>query len=237
MPKQDRAIRTRRRILLAAAKVFEERGYQAATITEILKTAGVTKGALYFHFQSKEEVAQGVLNGQDLQLAIPERSCKTQEVVDTVALQAYRMQTDPMVRAGARLTLDQQAIDLDRRGPFTRWSTVMGEMLEQGRQRGELLPHVVPAETAEFLVAAFGGVQSMSQVFNNYRDLDQRISVMLRHVLPSVVLPSVLTAVDFSPGRGAAVFAEVAGPAAHDQDHEHEQEDVVPEQVPAAATA
>ncbi|CAL9674847.1 A-factor receptor protein (plasmid) [Streptomyces sp. enrichment culture] len=232
MPKQDRAIRTRRTILLAAAKVFEERGYQAATITEILRTAGVTKGALYFHFQSKEDVAQGVLTGQDLQLTVPERSCKTQELVDVVALQAYRMQTDPMVRAGARLSLDQQAIDLDRRGPFLRWSEVMGELLEQGRERGELLPHVVPTETAEFLVAAFGGVQSMSQVVSNYRDLDQRISVMLRHVLPSVVLPSVLTAVDFSAGRGAAVFAEAGGTPPGE-----EPEDTVPEQVPAAATA
>ncbi|MFD6414028.1 TetR family transcriptional regulator, partial [Nocardia asteroides] len=51
--KQDRAIRTRRNILEAAAKIFEERGYQAATIAEILGAAGVTKGALYFHFSSK----------------------------------------------------------------------------------------------------------------------------------------------------------------------------------------
>jgi AcrR family transcriptional regulator len=226
VPKQDRAIRTRRTILLAAAKVFEERGYQATTITEILKTAGVTKGALYFHFQSKDDVAQGVLHGQDQQLAVPERSCKTQEVVDTVALQAYRMQTDPMVRAGARLALDQQAIDLDRRGPFLRWSEVIGDLLEQGKERGELLSHVVPAQTAEFLVAAFGGVQSMSQVVSNYQDLDQRISVMLRHILPSVVLPSVLAAVDLSAARGAAVFAEVGGIPP-----EEEQEDAAPEQV------
>ncbi|MFD6749883.1 TetR family transcriptional regulator, partial [Streptomyces anthocyanicus] len=59
MAKQDRAIRTRQTILDAAAQVFEKQGYQAATITEILKVAGVTKGALYFHFQSKEELALG----------------------------------------------------------------------------------------------------------------------------------------------------------------------------------
>lgn len=64
MAKQDRAIRTRRAILEAAAIVFEKQGFQAATITDILKMAGVTKGALYFHFQSKEALAHGVLNEQ-----------------------------------------------------------------------------------------------------------------------------------------------------------------------------
>ncbi len=56
---QDRAILTRQAILTAAAGVFEERGYRAATISEILARAGVTRGALYFHFPSKEDLAEG----------------------------------------------------------------------------------------------------------------------------------------------------------------------------------
>ncbi|MFJ9033130.1 TetR family transcriptional regulator, partial [Streptomyces sp. NPDC102274] len=107
MAKQDRAIRTRQIVLTAAAKIFEARGYQAATISEILTEAGVTKGALYFHFPSKEHLAQGVLHEQDQWLPVPDRPCKIQQFVDTVLLHAYRLQTDPMVRAGVRLSLDQ----------------------------------------------------------------------------------------------------------------------------------
>lgn len=104
--KQDRAIRTRRTILSAAARVFEKHGFQAATIIEILAEAGVTKGALYHHFQSKEELAQGVLGEQDqhLDLPLPGRVRKTQEIVDVITPQAHRLQTDPMVRAGVRLS-------------------------------------------------------------------------------------------------------------------------------------
>ncbi|MEV5156709.1 helix-turn-helix domain-containing protein, partial [Streptomyces werraensis] len=101
--KQDRAIRTRQTILRAAAKVFEEHGYQAATISEILSEAGVTKGALYFHFQSKEHLAQGVLTEQNNEFTVPERPSKLQELVDTTMLHAHRLQTDPMVRASVRL--------------------------------------------------------------------------------------------------------------------------------------
>jgi AcrR family transcriptional regulator len=208
--KQDRAIRTRQVILAAAAKVFEERGYQAATITEILTTAGVTKGALYFHFQSKEHLAQGVLAEQDHRLVVPSRTCKVQEIVDMTALHAYRLQTSPMVRAGVRLSLDQQASELDRSGPFLRWSEVMIDFLEKARQQGELLPHVVPAETADVLVGSFAGVQAMSQAISGYEDLGRRTADLMRHILPSVVLSSVLATVDLSSERGAAVFNEVA---------------------------
>ena len=61
MAQQERAVRTRRAVLEAAAGVFAERGYAAATIAEILNRAGVTKGALYFHFDSKAALARGVL--------------------------------------------------------------------------------------------------------------------------------------------------------------------------------
>lgn len=80
--RQERAVRTRRAILEAAAAVFDERGYEAATIADILARAGVTKGALYFHFSSKQELAQGVLDEQMAEGGVPRvrassRNCST----------------------------------------------------------------------------------------------------------------------------------------------------------------
>ncbi|NED93286.1 TetR/AcrR family transcriptional regulator [Streptomyces sp. SID11233] len=209
MAKQDRAIRTRQTILSAAATVFEKHGYQAATIAEILSEAQVTKGALYFHFQSKEELAQGVLSEQEQRLGVPERACKTQELVDVIMLHAYRLQTDPMVRAGVRLSLDQQAHDLDRSGPFLNWGEVLRGLLDKAQAQGELLPHVVPRETSDVLVGCFAGVQAMSQALSKYQDLAERVCSLLRHLLPNVVLASVLAAVDISRTRGVAVFTEL----------------------------
>ncbi|MEU6987929.1 ScbR family autoregulator-binding transcription factor [Streptomyces sp. NPDC046324] len=218
MVKQERAIQTRKTILSAAARVFEGRGYQAATISEILTAAGVTKGALYFHFPSKEHLAQGVLHEQDQSLPIPARACKIQELVDTVMLHAYRLQTDPMVRAGVRLSLDQQAHGLDRSGPFTRWAGIVRDLLEEAQAQGELLPNVVPAETADAMVGAFAGVQAMSQAVCEYQDLLRRVSHLLRHMLPSIAVSSVLASVDFSEGRGEAISDELRELMA--EDHE-----------------
>ncbi|MGW7276608.1 ScbR family autoregulator-binding transcription factor [Streptomyces sp. NPDC054864] len=210
MPKQDRAIRTRRTILIAAASVFEEHGFQAATITDILSAAGVTKGALYFHFQSKEDLAYGVMAAQGRHMGIvPPRTCKAQEVIDTVLLQTYRLQEDPMVRAGVRLAMDQHATELDRGTSFQDWGKGMTDLLEQAKEQGELLPHVVPSDTADLVVGAYAGVQSMSQAVSSYADLNHRTSVLLRHIMPNVVQSSVLTTIDLTPERGAAIYAEV----------------------------
>ncbi|WP_435060255.1 TetR family transcriptional regulator [Streptomyces sp. bgisy060] len=74
MARQERAVRTRRTVLEAAAAVFDERGYKAATIADILKRADVTKGALYFHFASKRALAQGILDEQFSQAEVPHAS-------------------------------------------------------------------------------------------------------------------------------------------------------------------
>jgi AcrR family transcriptional regulator len=220
MAQQQRAVRTRQAILLAAAKVFEERGYQAATIAEILGAAGVTKGALYFHFASKEELALGILSEQDRHETVPSRACKVQELVDSGMLHAYRLQTDPLVRAGVRLTLDQRADGLDRSGPFLRWGDAMRALLDAAQAQGEL-PHTIPAESAETLVGSFAGVQAMSHAVCNYQDLQRRISVMLRHVLPSIVLSSVLASVDLSDNRGEKVANEMQQQLADDAARTH----------------
>lgn len=209
MAKQDRAIRTRRAILEAAAMVFEKQGFQAATITDILKVAGVTKGALYFHFQSKEALAHGVLSEQGSGPGLQPQPIKLQELIDAGSILAHRLRTDHLVRASVRLTLDQQAHGLDRSGPFRHWSEVNGELLTVAQQRGELLPNVVISDTAELYVGAFAGLQMMSQILSDYQDLSHRHSVMQRHMMSSIAVPSVLAALDFAEDRGARISAEL----------------------------
>ncbi len=57
MVRQERAIRTRRAILEAAASLFDEHGYEGASTTDIIMRSGLTRGALYHHFPSKESIA------------------------------------------------------------------------------------------------------------------------------------------------------------------------------------
>ncbi|MGC9542892.1 TetR family transcriptional regulator [Streptomyces sp. UG1] len=57
-PVQERSEKTRHRLMRAGAELFDLKGYANATLVGIARAAGVTKGALYFHLASKEDLAE-----------------------------------------------------------------------------------------------------------------------------------------------------------------------------------
>lgn len=48
--------KTKRKIFETSMKLFAQKGYDATSIEEITATVGVAKGTLYYHFSSKEEI-------------------------------------------------------------------------------------------------------------------------------------------------------------------------------------
>jgi AcrR family transcriptional regulator len=59
---------TRAVIMRAARGTFTTRGYQATSVDEIVEKARVSKGALYHHFKSKEELFEAVFMDIDMEL-------------------------------------------------------------------------------------------------------------------------------------------------------------------------
>ncbi len=208
MARQERAIRTRRVILEAAGAVFDEHGYTATTISMVLERAEVTKGALYFHFSSKESLAQAVLDEQVPFGAVPPQPCKLQELVDMTFVFGQRLLGNSLLKGSVRLAVDQSAPSgADHSGPFRQWADHLVVLLERARDQGELLPTVVPRQTVELLVGAFAGIQLMSRALTDRADLAERISVLWGHVLPSIAVPGLLPGIDREPDRGARVLA------------------------------
>ncbi|MFE5732654.1 ScbR family autoregulator-binding transcription factor [Streptomyces sp. NPDC056528] len=208
MAQQARGIRTRRTILESAAAVFAERGYERTTIGEILVRAGVTKGALYFHFASKEELALGVLDAQMLDEPLSPQPVKLQELVDQAFLLTHRLQRDPLVRASVALALDSGATGVDRAAPFRAWIDQVAEILTVAKVRGELLLHVSVTDTAELFAGSFSGIQAMSQILCDRNDLTHRVLVLLRYVLPTICTPAVLIRLEMTEEYARRLAAE-----------------------------
>lgn len=199
--KQDRAVRTRRAILEAAAVVFEERGYDAAKLTDIVKLAHVTKGALYFHFDSKEDLAQAVIDAQvSMHAPFTPQEFKAQEFVDIGMIFSHRLQHDVLMRGSARLTLEQNGRELDRTAPYQGWIDLHTALMVEAGERGELLPHVDPSESSRLVVGSFAGLNVMSQTLG--LELDREVAVLYTSVMPSLVVPVVASRLDTAPGRG-----------------------------------
>src|SRR5512135_1945561 len=60
---QRRSEETRSRILDAAIKLFSSRGYNQASVDDICREAGISKGAFYHHFKSKQALFLALLDG------------------------------------------------------------------------------------------------------------------------------------------------------------------------------
>ncbi|MEU3838460.1 ScbR family autoregulator-binding transcription factor [Streptomyces sp. NPDC028635] len=208
MARQERAVRTRRAVIEAAARVFAERGYAAATIAEILERAGVTKGALYFHFDSKEALARGVIEAQLTNDYFVPRELKLQEWVDVGMTLAYQIPRDVILLAGIRLSADLHARKLSG-SAWPAWIELSTKYLTEAKECGEVLPHVVPTETAECFLGAWIGTQMFSEVASGWSDLSNRVSVLFNHILPAIATPAALIRLDTAPDRGARVVEEV----------------------------
>ncbi|MGA5821975.1 ScbR family autoregulator-binding transcription factor [Kitasatospora sp. NPDC094028] len=149
--RQERAQRTRGRLLEAGAELFDRSGYAGATLGEIAAAAGVTKGALYFHFASKEDLAGAVLAQAEHSLRAACGSRRTtasplQALIDVGHWLADALGSDPLIRAAFRLGRegDWQRTGGRAAGPAGPhgfqgvWAGVAGDLLAAARRAGEL---------------------------------------------------------------------------------------------------
>ncbi|MEE1829041.1 ScbR family autoregulator-binding transcription factor [Streptomyces sp. BE20] len=194
MARQARALATRQAVLLAAAEVFDERGYAAATMAEILERARVTKGALYFHFHSKEELALAVIAGQGAWLATwqPASESPVQTLIDLGYAFAHALLDNPVLRGSIRLTIEHGSFTQPQIAAYQGWTDAARELLEHARDSGELRPGVEPAAAAGVITGAVTGIQLSSQVFTDRRDLLRRMADLWTLLLPGLVPPHTL---------------------------------------------
>ncbi|MEU7553018.1 TetR/AcrR family transcriptional regulator [Streptomyces sp. NPDC044571] len=113
MVKQERAVRTREALVQAAAAAFDCAGYEATTLARVSNAAGISIGALTFHFRSKDELADAVqARGESALRAAADRVAVCEEVPlqSMVALTieiARLLEEEPPVRAAARLARER----------------------------------------------------------------------------------------------------------------------------------
>ncbi|ONK14789.1 ScbR family autoregulator-binding transcription factor [Streptomyces sp. MP131-18] len=165
---QERSGRTRRRLLAAAAEVIDKFGYAEATMSDISRYAQVTKGALYFHFASKDELA----------MQVQQRSCELltetlnelhgingsplQTLIDLTHALARWLSGEPAVRASLRIGQERSGQEEHVIDYHVTCVTAAWSLLRQARAE-RCLNESVTQEAAETLVAAVvAGTEAMA---------------------------------------------------------------------------
>lgn len=166
MVKQERAVRTREALIKSAAESFHREGFTIASLTTISRQAGVSNGALHFHFASKAALADAVEEAALARLQAvtegprPHGSSSLQHLVDVTHGLARGLTDDVVLRAGFELSSDPaRRARTDLREQWQRW---IEQALERAGVGGELGPEVAPEGAATAVVAGTVGLEVLS---------------------------------------------------------------------------
>jgi AcrR family transcriptional regulator len=168
---------TRSALLQAAFKVIYRRGFQAASLEDILQEAGVTKGALYHHFADKSALGYAVVNevvrGLMLQGWVEPLEQQADDPL-TVLQETLRTRTDVLstldVQRGCplnNLVQEMSALDegfrLATEAVLAAWTRGFARALERGQDAGTVGKDVDARQVAVFLVAAIEGSAGLAK--------------------------------------------------------------------------
>jgi AcrR family transcriptional regulator len=192
MPQQDRAYATREAILHAAAEEFDRLGYERTSLTAVLARAGLTKGAFYFHFASKEAVARALVERQSELWAQVREAWHARGVDPLSALcgmfaeSAERMAADVVLRAGVRLNADREFGYPGVPSTHLTWEKMIASYVAEAGERGDLRSGVDPDAVARTLCGAALGARLISSATTACADFPARIREVLGYVLPCI---------------------------------------------------
>lgn len=192
MPRQERAERTRRAILDAAAAEFDAHGYEGARLDRIIERTDATKGAVYFHFPSKLDIARALVEEKyaNWPVIIGEVAgsglrglAAAEEVTQRVA---HVFATDVRVRAAMKLSQSILPPPVDD-NPYDRWVGVIAMFVRQELDDGPSGDDDA-REIATMAVHTFFGAYMIGQELGRLATLHDDVARMWRVLAASVAL-------------------------------------------------
>lgn len=193
---QQRSEETIRQIMAAAIHLFSHSGYDSASVADICAKAGVSKGAFYHHFPSKQElflvIVDQWLQGIDIRLfssrgkneTVPQsitRMAKTLGFVFQAASGQLPMFMEFMVQASR----DQAVWDATI-APYRRYQQQFASLLEQGKKEGSIKPDVDVKTVSWSLLSLATGILLQGVVDPKAADWDRVTKTGVQLILDSI---------------------------------------------------
>ncbi|BCL28476.1 ScbR family autoregulator-binding transcription factor [Streptomyces aurantiacus] len=221
MAQQERAVRTRNALIESAAELFSKYGFDVVSLSTISARAGVSNGALHFHFASKAALSAAVWEAaaQRLRQITHAGAARGQAagsggalqvLVDTTHALLRGLRHDVILRAGFDLSESPVPVapgaDLRR-----RWQAWVESLLAQAAKEGALARDVPPQDAAHAVVAAtvgFGALGSRNAQWLSQSMLTRFWALLLPRLAAETMLKELIAS-----GRRQEGVAGAAGAA------------------------
>jgi TetR/AcrR family transcriptional repressor of nem operon len=174
---------TRREIIRKAAPIFNQKGYDGAAVSDLMRATGLEKGGIYRHFESKQQLAAEAFD-YAWKLAIDTRFEGTQEITNSVdrlkqIVLNFRDRRAGLVPGGCPLL--NTAIDSDDGNPQLRakarkalswWLDRLQSIAKEGQERGEVRSDVDSTKLATLIASTLEGSLMVSRLQRKDDPLD-----------------------------------------------------------------
>ena len=195
MVRQDRARATRRALLVTAGERFAVDGYHATSLSDLLRSEAVTKGAFYFHFPSKESLAEELVAAisESWDLVVPAVRAHAADALEALVLLCdvviVRLD-DPVVRGAARVLRDQVVRSPTLVEISTGWETENEALLAAAAEQGLLRRGVDVGWTAHEIVMSLAGRRTLLDSLGSPEALWANMNDFWAGLLPLVAVES-----------------------------------------------
>jgi TetR/AcrR family transcriptional regulator, transcriptional repressor for nem operon len=188
---------TRRRIVAAAAPIFNQHGFEGSSMTELMAATGLQKGGIYRHFASKEELAAAAFDytwksaWETRMQHVDQAASHIDKIKQLIA--NFVEQRGPVVGGCPVLNT---AIESDDGNPLLRervvkalrsWSSRLQAMVKDAVKAGEARPDVDPKDVATLIISILEGALMMSRLERN-SDALRRVHQHLSRYIDSDVV-------------------------------------------------
>lgn len=185
---------TRKQIIQQAAELFNKRGFQGASISDVMESTGLQKGGIYRHFENKEQLALAAFDyaqsqySQRLQAAMAEQQdglAKLRAFVETfcsIAAQPPLAGGCPVMNTIVDNDDGDPALGMRAKEVIGNWQSQLEAAIQLGISQGSVKANLESRRTAAVIIASLEGGILLSRAHQDISYMQYNYEHILRFI-------------------------------------------------------
>ncbi|TDL75706.1 TetR/AcrR family transcriptional regulator [Rhodococcus qingshengii] len=179
--------RTKKFIIEQSSSLFNTIGYKSTSITEIMKATGLKKGGIFYHFDSKDDLAKASFSYSLMTLkenylqAIKSKETANEQLQAFITIFMTLFNNDiivggcPLMNAAIEADDSNILIEDSIKEGFAGLITIIKGIIEFGKSQNEIDKHIDSEQMAVFILSSLEGALALSRLYKDKQFLEMVI--------------------------------------------------------------